>query len=74
MLHNQLITEYPCDGKLVRVEERCTRWLTVLRCSGLCYGDQLRAGFHVGRDRNAGDESGVVGVRELSSADLCALP
>lgn len=32
MLHNELITEFPCDGELVRVEERCTRWLTVLRC------------------------------------------
>jgi hypothetical protein len=30
MLHNQLITEFPCDGELVRVEERCTRWLTRL--------------------------------------------
>jgi hypothetical protein len=33
MLDNELITEFPCDGELVRVEERCTRWLTVLRCS-----------------------------------------
>lgn len=34
MLHNELITEFPCDGELFRVEERCTRWLTVLRCQG----------------------------------------
>jgi hypothetical protein len=34
VLHDDLITEYPCDGELVRVEERCTRWLTVLRCRG----------------------------------------
>ena len=34
MLHNDLIIEYPCDGKLVRIEERCTRWLMVLQCRG----------------------------------------
>jgi hypothetical protein len=34
MLPNELITEYPCNGELVEVEERCTRWLTVMRCRG----------------------------------------
>jgi hypothetical protein len=34
MLHNQLIHEDPCDGELVRVDEHCTLWLTVLRCDG----------------------------------------
>jgi hypothetical protein len=34
VLHNELITEYTCDGELARVEERCTRWLTVLQCRG----------------------------------------
>jgi len=34
MLHSDLIEEFPCDGELVRVEERCTRWLIVERCRG----------------------------------------
>jgi len=34
MLHSELITEYPCDGELVRVEERCTRGLELCRGCG----------------------------------------
>jgi hypothetical protein len=41
MPHNELITEFPCDGELVRVEERCTRWLTVLRCGDCTTEDYL---------------------------------
>jgi hypothetical protein len=44
------------DGELVRVEERCTRWLTVLRCSG-CYS--------VGGGARAKREVACGGVRVL---------
>jgi len=34
MLHSELITKFPCDGELERIEERCTCWFIVDRCRG----------------------------------------
>jgi hypothetical protein len=69
MLHNKLITEFPCSGELVRVEERCTRWLTVLRCSG-CATEISFQPDSTWVEIVAGDESGVVGVGELMRTAL----
>jgi hypothetical protein len=32
MLHNELIAEYPCMGELIRLDEKSTPILRVLRC------------------------------------------
>lgn len=34
MLHSELISEYPCDGELVSVEELSTPVLRALWCAG----------------------------------------
>jgi hypothetical protein len=46
MLHNELITEFPCDGELVRVEQRSTRWQIVLRCR--LYSSEISSTLRLG--------------------------
>ena len=38
MLHSDLIPELECNGQLIQIDERSTRWVTVVRCS-LCGTD-----------------------------------
>jgi len=32
MLHSELVSEYPCTGELIRLDEKSTPILRVLRC------------------------------------------
>lgn len=52
----------------IRVEERCTHWLTLLRCRNCT----TEISFEPGTHRVAGIRFGPIGVRELTTASRCA--
>lgn len=50
MRHTDIERDYPCDGELIELTERCTATLTVKLCFGCGREFRLRTRFRMGDD------------------------